>query len=858
MGFFVNNKRGKHSADTNSYDATVETTGFKMTPAGEKSKFNAPHALTAEEVINSGNAPLKHTDEIKMNGAQNSVSPIEALKQKMMDNRKAEQAAEKAKAEPTRVTPKKVIPHTAPVRPDEGNHAQSLLDKCMPYIVDGGNVPKEEKPAYTLESIESIINTSENKAAQLLEKLNKIGTVTYDDLSHRSETPVTSAPDPNTSAVSVSADTPKAPTEPIEMHREEENESPISTISDIDNSGDLTRTISFDSVSTATEFEDISSGTKIIDLSSEIFEENTDTESRVYEPLFDTDQNTFKVEDDYKSYEDAKRIGKQLIIKRNHARVKEIFTVFLTILFAAARLPFIYDKLYVNPSFFAGISVAVFSLICLINYDMFVAFKTLFKKQRAVEANVGILAATSVIYALFCLYTAVNPYNMLLLTSIVISFKSIALYMRSVSILGNFRVIATKTDKYGIKFIDDRQITFAMAKNSIDGDVLIGAPSKTANIQDFLTNTMRDEAMNGKLGIYTVFALISAFVISLFSGISTKSANDFLLVFNSVLCFAFAPTLLFTDILPLRRASRRLNKKGAMICGAESAREIETANAAVINCLDLFPAGTISLYNMRVLDSNKIDSTILDAAAVAGQAESPLYSVLENIAKTQNAEIPVADTVKYEERLGVSGWVGNRHIFIGNRTLLEAHGITTPSIEVDKKILRNGYFPVYIACDDKPCALLIIKYNVKTSIAYEMQKLTGSGVTLLVDSCDPNLTSEMIGDYFGIYAEMIRVMGSSGVQLCRDATEYREGLSAGAAYRNSGDGFVSIFNCAAKIKRAITSLSIYHIIASVIMTAAYIYSSYLNEISPVHSGTAFAYLGISLVVSFIIYLFNRP
>ena len=859
MGFFVNNKHGKHSADADSYDSTVETTGFKMTPAGEKSKFNAPHALTAEEVINFGNnSPIKPTDEIKMQGAANSVSPIEALKQKMRNNRKAEETVQKAEATPTKVTPKKVIPKTAPLKAEETSNAPSLLDKCMPYIIEGGNIPKEEKPAYTLESIDSIINTSENKAAQLLEKLNRLGSVTYDDLSKappavKNEKPTVE----DALSVPLAGNTPEIATEQIEMHREENAKQPISTISDIDNSGDITRTISFEALNSNTEFEDISSGTKIIDLSSEIFEETTQPESAVFTPLFD-EQETFKVADDYKTYDDAKRIGKQLIINRNSARIKEIFTIFLTLILAIARLPFIYDKLYVNPTFFAGISVAIFALICAINYDMFWCFKTIFKKQRTVEANIGILSATSLIYAIVCLSSSVNPYNMLLLTSVIISFKSIAIFMRESSHLGNFRVIATQTDKYGIKFIDDRHITFAMAKNSIEGDVLIGAPVKVKNIQDFLTNTHRDEAMNGKLGVYTVFSLVSAFIIALFTGIGSKSFNDFLLMLNSILAFAFAPTLLFTDILPLRRASKKLNKKGAMICGAECAKEIENANAAVINCCDLFPAGTISLYNMRVLNSNQIDSTILDAAAVASQAGSPIYPILENIAKTQNAEMPVADTVKYEERLGVSGWVGNRHIFIGNRTLLEAHGISTPSIEVDKKILRNGYFPIYIASGDKPCALLIVKYNVKTSIAYEMQRLTGSGVTLLVDSCDPNLTSEMIGDYFGIHPEMIRVMGSSGVQLCHDATEYLEYHSSGAAYRNFGDSFVAIFNCAAKIKRAITSLSIYHIIASVIMTAAYIYSSYLNEISPVNSGSAFAYLGVSLVISFVVYLFNRP
>lgn len=35
--------------------------------------------------------------------------------------------------------------------------------------------------------------------------------------------------------------------------------------------------------------------------------------------------------------------------------------------------------------------------------------------------------------------------------------------------------------------------------------------------------------------------------------------------------------------------------------------------------------------------------------------------------------------------MGISGWVDNKLLFVGNRTLMEAHGIEVPSVETTAK-----------------------------------------------------------------------------------------------------------------------------------------------------------------------------
>ena len=837
MGLF--SSKSKHSKN-NEYILPIETTeGFKLTPAGQKSNFVAPHALTREEVI--GNSPKQKTKDIKMSGG---VSPLDALKQKSLGN--VEKVQERVATKENTVTPK--------VKPVERNISSdvevSLLDKCMPYIKEAGTPQKKAEPVYTLDSVESILNTETIKTDELLSQLSTMGTVTIDTLGKK-------APDVSTKAQTPTATNQpkKKPDEiiletPAEKKQELEATRVIPTISDIDNATSV-------NINYTTEFEDISSGTRIIDLSTEMFEENITPVTAIPTTKGFLDDE-FSVEQEYTSYNDLRRIGGKLTAKRNGARAKMIFTILFTAILSFGFSPSVYMSLNKNPSAFQIIVTLFYGVLCLINLDMFAKLPSLFKKNAQPEAAIGVPALFTIIYVVFSLIRGINPFYVVMFSAIAISFKTIALFMREKYILNNFRVIATNNVKCAVRFIDDRQVTFAMAKNSIDGDVLVGCPNKTKHIGDFMRNSLISPVMNGALSKFFIVSMIISVVASVLSAIN---ASDFSVLLSSLpinFGFLLAPTLLFTDILPLARTSKRLNKMGAMISGTLAADDIEKANAVALTANYLFGPGAISLYDMKILDSNQIDTTLIDAAAITKLCGSPLYPLFNSIAKSQGAELPDGDSVKYEEQLGVSGWVKDRHVFIGNRTLLEAHGINVPPIAVDKKILQNGYFPIYLACNDKPCALLIVKYNVKKSTANELRKLCNSGVTVLVDSCDPNITSEMICDYFGLYEDAARVMNSSGVQLYNGATEYSDSLSAGAAFRGNSDGYLSIFNCAAKIKRAVKSLTAAHIVLSICSFAGNIYSTVLGDSNTLSSGLALMYIGLTLIISYIIYLFNRP
>lgn len=853
MGKFSKSRHSKQNdRDLIEFNADNEQNDsglFKLTPAGTSSQYNVRHALTAEEVSGISPTPKKPVKNIEMESGDNAASPIDALKEKMMNARRQNQKS--------RSVSHTSVPQVSRQTIKPPISEETLLEKCKAFITDGGHdMPDVNKSTYTLESVDSIINSSEKKAAELLKKLNSIGNVdvTFDSLSKKEP-----AKPSRTEEFKTYNPTPKFQPEDIKTEfitQKSDLSEPVKYISDVDANIEQTRYISFEKPEHTKPMEDISSGTKIIDLSKEIFDDETEPTEDIPPEFEQNFENDFSVPDDYKSYADAKRIGTSLIKKKKHAFSTSFFTLLLTGVLSL----FCIDKISstASESALPIIVTVIYAVILLINFDIFKNFKTLFTPQKRPETVCGITAISAIFYAIFCTTAKLNPAFVLTAAALQLVFKTFAVYTRQNYLLSNFKIVATKERKFAVKLIDDRQTTFAMAKNSIDGDVLVAGSVETDNTTDFLTHSYCDRVMDGRLGTFTVCTIICAAILGLFSGVYLASAEIGFGTFAASLICAFAPCVFFTDILPLSSAAKFLNKKGAMISGTNAAREIENANASVMDAADLFPKGSVTLFNMKVLDKNRIDDTLIAAAAIAKQMNSPLFGIFSDIAQSASHEPPTADSVKYEDRMGISGWVGNKHIFIGNRTILEAHGINTPPLEIDKKILRNGYFPVYIACNEKPCALLIVKYGVRLTVAATLQKLCNSGITVLVNSSDPNITEDMICDYFGLYSDSVKVMSNAGVHLYKNATEKEESVSAFAAHRGNPLGFNGIITAAAKIKRTVSLLTVFQIVTAVLSVIGIAYFS-IVKLGNITSGYfLILYTAAQAALTYLINLLNKP
>lgn len=849
---------------------------------GQDSAPRPEHALTPDEVLGFGS----NSEDANLS----DTGALEALKERML-SAKAETAPAPAKEPETedndgfdlnafsetykKVQAEKQSQESAQTQITEkaSESEPSLLEKCRPFILDGenGDSAMKDSPTYKLESVAEILNSESQKT---LEKLSQKYEISFDDLGKYSkkETPsktaeqIGAAPDSETaeSFEDVISDLPK-------FSQVQTNISNI--ISDIDSSSpaatpnkpeiNSTATIKFTPVSgkNNTSRISVSSKTRQIDLTGELTglpeTEADETESEVQLELSEFEEYIPKEE--FSDEKDAKRFLRKLSIKKRSAFLRTVFSGLCLVLLILAKLPFMSEILLSYTKASNIICTVVLGIITLINRDMFKSLPNIFSRR----SNPDVLSVTAslsvILYGAASVFKNEVALDLILLGSVILFIRAVCSFMNAAYMLEGFKQISASSPKRAVKLIGDRTVTFAMAKNAIEGDVLAAAPQKTKHIDGYMKYSTFRVVLAGKLPLITVISLLLSLVVgfacaSYFDGIVYGFYSA-----AAIQCFAALPVIFMIDNLPLYSSAKRLSRMGAMIAGKTGAERIENANAVVFSADELFPSGTVQMHRLQVLSDNSIDDTIIRAASLTEAMRSPLAPIFKKIAGTGGTTVlPNSDTVKYEDRMGISGWVDNKLLFIGNRTLMEAHGIEVPSIEIDRKILHKGLFPVYVATQDKACALITVRYTVRDDIAKELRRISALGVTMLIGSSDPNMTEEMICDYMGLYSDSVKVMSAAGCHMYKNAVTPTASISAPAAYKGNPLGLAAIISNATRIKKSNLLLTVLYVISAVLGTVLFAYMSFDGSGALMSGTSVLLYSVCSAVISYILYLTQKP
>ncbi len=805
-----------------------------------ETKPEPSHKLTVDEVLNFNKQP-----QIKYDGK----SALESLKKRMQTPAETEKTAE-ATTEPT-----------VPVK------EKTLLEKCKPFITDddGKDASENALPLYKLESVAEILkNNSQKTVDRLAQKYD----ITVDDLGKKPvikkepEIAVTEEANPaqDQEVIEINAFFDNVQSSVPFALSEVESEIPDTPQEDFANTGTITFT-PINNLNSQKPKIIITSNTQSIDLTGEITPVKDILSSSAAEQvtLEKSEFEDFVPEAEIESEVDVKKYLRSLSIKKRNSFLSVSFSVILTLFLAFMKLPFMTGLILGETMVTMIICTAITGVVTLLNMDMFLSIPKMFSKKSVADSCPSIASLIVLAYAIMGIISGEIVIDILLLLCVILSLRGLGKFRKASYMLSNLKQIATTGQKNAVRLIDDTAVTFAMAKNSIDGDTLIAAPQKCERITDFIKYSTFGNFLNGKLPLISVLSLILSLIAGFAAATYYNGVFHGLYAAAAIQCFASLPSLFFIKDFPLYSAAKRLNKKGCMIAGQMGATHIEMANALVLNSSDIFPSGTVTLHQMKILSENNLDETILRAASLTECLNSPLAPIFKRIAGESNiTSLPDSDTIKYEERMGISGWVDDKLLFIGNRTLMEAHGITVPDIEVDRKILRNGYFPVYVASADKVCALLVVQYSVDANISHELRRLTKIGVTVLVNNTDPNISDQMICDYLGLYDDSVMIMTNAGYHMFKNSVSPKETCSAPASFRHGNMSIARIMNCANKIRRSNMLLTVLYIISAILGIAIFAYSSFAGSDTLISSTTVLLYSLICTLVTYILYLLQKP
>ena len=99
-------------------------------------------------------------------------------------------------------------------------------------------------------------------------------------------------------------------------------------------------------------------------------------------------------------------------------------------------------------------------------------------------------------------------------------------------------------------------------------------------------------------------------------------------------------------------------------------------------------------------------------------------------------------------------------IYIGGRALLINHRISVPPREEESQYASGNQQVIYIGVDEAVCAMLVLTYAADRRRKNELQRLEDSGISVIVRTTDPNVTTQLVSRLFGIDTASVGILDS--------------------------------------------------------------------------------------------------
>ncbi|MBR2108610.1 MAG: hypothetical protein IJ932_01495 [Ruminococcus sp.] len=364
--------------------------------------------------------------------------------------------------------------------------------------------------------------------------------------------------------------------------------------------------------------------------------------------------------------------------------------------------------------------------------------------------------------------------------SIVVTFgflcNCIGKLMMVLRVKDNFKFISSETPSHAVKIYTNEEIAKKMMSGTLNDRPIIGYQHKTGFLSNFLRISYApdpSEDLAGKIAPVTVICSLLVAIIYGIMNVSFTGAVDTLAVMTAVsipIC-----TLLAVN-LPMRMMCKRLNKNGAMVAGYPSVKQFCDTNAVMIDSNDLYPEGSVKLDGIKTFANHRTDESVLAAAAVLKEAQSPMATVFNRtmLEDDRGVKLPEVESVLYEDTMGLVGRVDGERILVGNRTLMRKYNIETPSEDYEEKYHIEGRQITYLAQSGELIAMFVTTYTPDPEIINALRKGEQRGLSYLIRTTDCNISAEQIAEDFGLFLRSIKILPTGLGNVCKEAQSQTE------------------------------------------------------------------------------------
>lgn len=337
--------------------------------------------------------------------------------------------------------------------------------------------------------------------------------------------------------------------------------------------------------------------------------------------------------------------------------------------------------------------------------------------------------------------------------------SNIARHLGFRRVLDNLRLLNSGIQMYSSEVIEREKDALEVTRGMQLEEPVVAYNAKVLDQPGLVEDSYADDPADYNAHWPTLGVLIAAVLFAVIFGFVRHSALIGVSVFAGIVTIAVPAFALLASNISLYIDDKRFSRKGSAILGHRAVEQSAYVNNFAIDSKDIFTKDSCHIIGIKTFHNMRIDDAILYAAALVIGSEGPLADEFQNVILGKYDLLPAVDGLAYEERLGLSAWIGERRVLFGNRSLLLNHNVELPDEDFEKQYTINGRKVNYLAISGKVAAMFVVKYRPVKQFRRYLQNIDRAGITILVRNTDCNITEEMVAKYYRLPVTAIKVLG---------------------------------------------------------------------------------------------------
>lgn len=353
--------------------------------------------------------------------------------------------------------------------------------------------------------------------------------------------------------------------------------------------------------------------------------------------------------------------------------------------------------------------------------------------------------------------------------------------MHTLRMARGFSFAAKRGPHCALLSADDSPLSVDLRLAAGGGSARVSYLVRTKRLSGYFDNACREDSSSlimSRLYPYLIGISLAAALVGAVRG--ALRGDSFISVGFSALCAALVTSVPITGLLcleiPLSLTSKKLLRNGALLNGWNAVNKFGDTDAFAINTTDLFPRGSIKVRKALAVGEMEIEQVTAAAASVVIASGGALAEVFGALIHDETQMRDSVDGLMYENELGISAWLREKRILVGNREMMETHRVIIPNgglkrlDEFEAMVERPGHQVLYVAVNNKLMGVYLLEYKATTAVRNALVQIISDGTNLMIYTCDANINVPLITNVFDLPPRFISILDNEGSRVYDSVT----------------------------------------------------------------------------------------